>query len=68
MEADSIPAIFVDSDFNAGGTDHKGQKFWFSYSINDNSLFSITYFKPKALKVNRKDERNTLQFDFITKL
>lgn len=67
LEADAIPAIFADSDFNNGGTDHKGNKVWFKYAINDNSQFSITYFNPKALKHTRTDERNTLQIDFVTK-
>lgn len=67
LEADAIPAIFADSDFNNGGTDYKGNKVWFRYAINDNSQLAITYFNPKALKVNRTDERNTLQIDFITK-
>lgn len=67
LEADAIPAIFADSDFNGGGTDYKGQKVWFKYAVNDSSHLSVTYFVPEALKQTRHDERKTFQIDFITK-
>jgi polyhydroxyalkanoate synthesis regulator phasin len=67
VEADCVPAIFNDSDMNGGGTDLKGHKIGFTYALNDNSTFGITYLIGESLGVNRTDDRNTLQVDYIVK-
>ncbi|HOM26690.1 MAG TPA: putative porin, partial [bacterium] len=67
IDADATLAIFSDSDINGGGTDLKGHKIGFVYQVNKNSSFGITYFIGKSLGVNRTDNRNTLQIDYLVK-
>jgi len=67
VDADATLAILSDSDINGGGTDLKGHKISFGYQVSKNSSFGITYFIGKALGVNRTDNRNTLQVDYLVK-
>ncbi|MBN1445268.1 MAG: putative porin [Candidatus Omnitrophica bacterium] len=67
VEADCVPAIFNDSDMNGGATDIKGHKLGFTYALTDHSTMGIAYLIGESLGVNRTDERNTLQLDYIVK-
>jgi len=43
-EANSVPGIFTDDDFGTGGTDHRGSKFLFAYSLTDYLKLKFTAF------------------------
>lgn len=66
IESDAVLAILCDSDINGGGSSLKGHKLSLGYQLTKNSSLGITYFIGKSI-APRKDERNTLQLDYLIK-
>ena len=44
LEKDAFPGFLTDDDFNGGGTDAQGHKFYAAYQILKNLEFGVTYF------------------------
>jgi hypothetical protein len=62
LQADSVFAVFTDSDFGGGGTDSKGHEFNLAYALMKNWVVALTYFDND---VNISDPSNKQDYERI---
>ena len=66
LEPDATLGAFTDSDFDGGGTDHRGHVWWVKLATLKNSTLQLKYFNTQGLK-GAKNHADTFQADWVTK-
>lgn len=64
LEADAVLGLTTDSDYGGGGTNNKGHLFYGAYALNNNTIFSLTYYLQEYGDLDTDYDRLSIDLKF----